>query len=258
MTTMRRDHPPRRGTGQPKSARVPQVAVYDLIRPLMPHTRLPTVQSLDPAVALRGVPGMYLSYPAFCDTMHIIAAAGPYEIGWLGSVRELGNDNFLIERVFLIRQDVHLFECVLDGEAIGRFQYQLVRRGPAGKRLARSLRFWGHLHPLDTVPSLLDEQQMDFFRSNWPWFIRGIFTRFGDASCTFFDYARRVKVTDLPLWLAVADHGRRKVIHDQVRRLVRAGTMAQRRKEGSDGQAAGSAAGEPAAAEARADRVPVP
>lgn len=105
--------------------------------------------------------------------------------------------------------------------ALGRFCHELLEADPANRTLVGRLRFWGHLHPpwVGTTASQEDERQMDLFAES-PWFIRGIFSRFGAATFTVFDYARGVKVEDCPWGVAVEDGGGRRAIADAVRQNV--------------------------------------
>lgn len=187
--------------------------------PLAPHRARPTVQPLHPVRPAYAVPTVLLSYEAYCDTMHLIAAAGIRELAWLGAVKELPGKRYLIERIFLVRQRAGFEECTLDTMAIGQFYHEMLRKDRAHAQLLQRLRFWGHLHPLDTVPSALDERQMRIFADR-PWFIRGIFTRFGQGSFAFFDYRRGVKVVDCPWSIFVEDSGRKQALAEEVREKV--------------------------------------
>lgn len=184
--------------------------------PLAPHRARPTVQPLHPVRPAYAVPTVLLSYEAYCDTMHLIAAAGIHELAWLGAVKELPGKRYLIERIFLFRQRAGVVECALDTKAIGQFYCEMLRQDRAQAQLLTRLRFWGHLHPINTDPSLVDERQMRIFADR-PWFIRGIFTRLGQGSFTFFDYRRGVKVVDCPWSIAVEDRGRQQALAEEVR-----------------------------------------
>lgn len=197
------------------AAREPAVVIPREPRPLAPHIPKPLVQPLKP----RAVPTILLSYAAYCDTMHLIAEAGTAELSWLGSVQELGPDRYLIDKVLLFPQQVNVNECLLDPGALGSFVASLLRRGRRNRTFVESLRFWGHLHPLDTEPSETDERQMEIFAET-PWFVRGIFTRLGRAEFTFFDYRQKMKVTDCPWSIALKDAGRRRALAAQIRKKV--------------------------------------
>ncbi len=167
----------------------------------------------------RTTPTIALSLPAYIDTNHIIAAAGSDEIGWLGSVKKNG-DTYLIEQVFLFRQEVSGGHCEFDAASLGRFYAEMLKADPANKSLLNRILFWGHLHPGDmTEPSGQDDNQMDSFAHN-PYFIRGIFTRGGKVVFTFFDYGNKLKIVDCPWELAVPDDDRRATIAQEIREKV--------------------------------------
>lgn len=220
-TSGRQRDQPRKRDGCGRSHRPQSVIRVVLGAPLLlaPHPVIPSVHPLEEPRSAEAIPMVLVSYEAYCDTMHLIAEAGVDELAWLGAVRELGGARYLIEQIFLFRQRVHPVKCELDTDATGAFVHELLCGNPDARALVPRLRFWGHLHPVDPEPSLLDEETMRVF-TEAPWFIRGIFSRIGRAHFTFFDYCRKVKVVDCPWGIAVADDGRRAAIAAEVREKV--------------------------------------
>ncbi len=163
--------------------------------PLVPHSAQTSIELLEDETPN---PIILLSIEAYVDTYHIITAAGDNEVGWLGSVQQLGDDRYLIDKVFMFNQHVSGGHCEFDQTDMGKFYAEKLKQDRANKDLLSSILFWGHLHPGDmTWPSLQDEEQMQVFAHN-TFFIRGIFTRGGKCVFTFFDYARGIKINDCP------------------------------------------------------------
>ena len=190
----------------------------DGIQPLTPHEASPVVERLG---VEESVPTILLSLEAYRDTHCIIAASGTDEIGWLGTVRLLGDERYLIERLFLFSQHVSGSHCEFDQTDVGTFWSDMLQADPANKAVLNSIRFWGHLHPGDmTSPSGQDEHQMELFAHN-TYFIRGIFTRKGICKFDFFDYKRGVKIVDCPWSLYWGDEKRQQEIDEEVAEKVR-------------------------------------
>lgn len=174
--------------------------------PLAPHRASPQFKALLPHEA----PEVLISLEAYRDTTYIIGASGSLEVGWIGGVQELGGNKYLIDRVFLFRQNVSMGHCEFDDDDLIAFSKELLLRDPANKALLTSMKFWGHLHPGDmTAASQQDDDQMRVL-SNESYFIRGIFTRTGKAHFTFYDYRRRIEIDDCQWSFHIADNPARK------------------------------------------------
>lgn len=186
---------------------------------LTPHRARPVIVPLPWVPPRLDVPTVLLSYEAYCDTMYCIAEAGAQEIAWLGTVRELTASRFVIDHVILVPQNVSVRHCSLDPHALGRYCHELLRRDPQERVFLNRVRFWGHLHPDSVEPSGIDDDQMEVFNES-PWFIRGICTRFGDMSFTFYDYAKGVKVLDCPWEIFIAQGERQREIARAVQETV--------------------------------------
>jgi len=137
-------------------------------------------------------PKVLVSLQAQKDMQEIISLAGVNEISWLGEVKVLANDQYLITKIYLPTQIVSHATCEIQEEGLS----EILVNATDPIKMNESLRFWGHLHPSCTAPSGQDEKQMDLFYSN-DWFIRGIFNRQGRAEMTFFDYKRGVVFEDV-------------------------------------------------------------
>ncbi len=139
-------------------------------------------------------PKILITPDAYADMLAITENAGADEIGWLGTVTELGSGRYLIDGIYMPAQDVHGATCELNEDGLGELFTELAM---ADENACSRMHFWGHVHPgNDTTPSPQDEAQMVSFNHN-PWFIRGIFGRNGRAEFTFFDYKRGVRFNDV-------------------------------------------------------------
>lgn len=139
-------------------------------------------------------PKIFITPDAYADMLAIAENSGSDEIGWLGTVTELGGGQYLIDGVYMPAQSVHGATCELTEDGIGELFTELADTDfeACGRML-----FWGHVHPGNsTSPSPQDEEQMDQFVHN-DWFIRGIFGRHGRAEFTFFDYKNGVRWNDV-------------------------------------------------------------
>ena len=86
----------------------------------------------------------------------------PFEIGGLGSLRQVGDD-FEVEAIHLVLQDVNDITTRLDGDDVSRLIEGMVDRGEdPGK-----LRLWWHSHAREkTFWSGEDEQTISAFRND--------------------------------------------------------------------------------------------
>jgi len=125
----------------------------------------------------------------------IAESSGSDEIGWLGTVSELGSGQYLIDGIFMPGQQVHGSTCELSEDGIGELFTELAT---TNFNACSRMMFWGHVHPGNsTSPSPQDEEQLSQFVHN-DWFIRGIFGRSGRAEFTFFDYKNGICWDDVP------------------------------------------------------------
>lgn len=158
---------------------------------------------------------------AYSDMLTIAQLSGADEIGWLGTVRSLGNEQYLIEKIYMVGQDVHVSTTEITEDGLGALFTELA---VVDFEACEMMHFWGHVHPGNsTLPSTQDEDQMDLFNHN-EFFIRGIFGRQGRAEFTFFDYNNGIRWNDVPWQIYVpVDESRkdfwRKEIKEKVTRI---------------------------------------
>lgn len=189
-----------------------------ILPPLAPHRASPQFKVLLPHEA----PEILISLEAYRDTTYIIGASGSDEVGWLGNVQKLDENKYLIDRVFLFRQNVSMGHCEFDDNDLIAFSKELLAQGSANKALLTSMKFWGHLHPGDmSAASQQDDDQMRVL-SNESYFIRGIFTRTGKAHFTFYDYQRRLEIDDCQWSFHISDDpARKEEIEKEMKEKVR-------------------------------------
>lgn len=185
-------------------------------RPFLPH-------NFDPEIHIaESIPIIYITREALSDMRHYVDLAKG-EVGWLGSVRKIDND-FLIEEVFLFKQDVSTASCDITPEGISEVVTDLINTRKDGMDICNRLQFWGHLHPgSSTSPSNQDIEQMDYFlQLKVPYFIRGIAGKIGKIEFTLYLNDAGLIITDVP-WSAYdpIDTDRREQIEKEFQEKVR-------------------------------------
>lgn len=132
------------------------------------------------------------------EKMQVIVDLALTEIGWFGKVKKLENGDFLIEDVYLIRQNVCGSQTNLLASGQAEFVIEMLAKGKEGEEIVDHCFFWGHSHVnMPTSPSGRDEDQMwEFKLTGVPWYIRGIFNKLGRAEFTIFDFERDLKIVD--------------------------------------------------------------
>ncbi len=173
--------------------------------PLRPHRSSPRAELLIKSPRVLITPDAY-------KRMCLYIEIAPKEVGWLGTVKRLGNGDFLIEEVFLVEQEVTGVETELSVEGREKLVLELLEGGDAGLDKSNTLHFWGHSHVrMSTGPSGTDENTMvQFGTEGHPYYIRGIFTKLGRGEFTLYLYDKGYRVLDAP-W-AVWDPTTREVI----------------------------------------------
>lgn len=114
------------------------------------------------------------------------------EIGWLGYVQRYENDVYLIEDVFLVKQQVHSATTELDADALGSLATDLIKQGDKGIALYNKIRLWGHSHVnMSTSPSGQDDKQMEEFGTA-DFYIRLIGNKKGEWNVCLYDYEKNI------------------------------------------------------------------
>lgn len=190
----------------------PLIPAQEFLATTIEEQKEPTVESIID-IADVAVPTILVSLKAYEKTQCFIQECGEEEISWLGTVKALPDNEFLISNVMLFQQTVSIGSTEFDQEDLGKFYADKLKESPANKELLSSLLFWGHVHPDDVFPSIQDEEQMKLFAHN-KFFIRGIFDRKNKAKFDFYDYAKNIKIVSCPWKLAVGDKLREETIKE--------------------------------------------
>ena len=145
------------------------------------------------------LPRILISRSAYNKMWHLVDIADK-EVSWLGTCRRIEQD-FLIEEVFLFKQEVAATTCEISADGLAEVANELLTSRPDGIEICNRLCFWGHSHVnMGTSPSGQDESQMEnFSESGHPFFIRGILNKQGRMEFTIFLYASGIKIVD-PEW----------------------------------------------------------
>lgn len=169
----------------------------------------------------RVAPTILISHEAFRDIKFILESCPEHEIGWLGTVLKLSDEEYLIKDIFIFEQEAGPGHCDLDAKEIGKFCYELIQKDEKNKEIVPTLLFWGHVHPGNfSEPSSQDDNQMTAFSDN-PYFIRGIFTREGKWTFTFFDYENKREYHRCVWKLSFYDPKRKEEIVNQIKEKVK-------------------------------------
>lgn len=121
------------------------------------------------------------------------------EVGWLGTVEDLGNNSYLISDTFLIDQEVHGTTTEISPEGLASLGEQLLAM-PDGFEIWNKMQMWGHSHVnMGISPSGQDDKQMKEFEGNgYPFFIRLICNKRGEMKLDFYNYESGLEFHDIP------------------------------------------------------------
>jgi hypothetical protein len=101
--------------------------------------------------------------------MHQIVNTCKAEVGWLGSVKK-ENDRYLVDDIFLLKQNVTGTTTELDEEAMHDFFNELIMKDP---EKYSSIRMWGHSHvQMAVFASNQDDETFKEYYQECPFFIR--------------------------------------------------------------------------------------
>lgn len=141
----------------------------------------------------QGEPMIYVR-PIALDKMALYVQACDKEIGWLGRVTKVQN-MFVIEDVYLFKQEVHATTCEISPEGLADFVTDMyVNHSDIADDVLNNLRLWGHSHVNMAVsPSGQDNTQINTFKEANPWFIRVIANKAGEMEFSIFDFEQGIQ-----------------------------------------------------------------
>lgn len=141
-----------------------------------------TVEFLDNRYELYILPQAKQKMEMYCDLSE-------GEIGWLAFVEKFDTQGFLITDCALLKQEVHSTTTEITPEGLLEFW----NNTPAEKQSL--IKLWGHSHVnMSPSPSSQDNEQMDYFKDNNPWFIRLITNKKREYYIDIYDYANGLKI----------------------------------------------------------------
>lgn len=144
------------------------------------------------------VPYVAISRDAL-NKMYLYTKECTDEIGWLGTVEYLRDDNcYYITDTYLFEQQVHSTTTEITPEGLAKFGEQLLMQ-PDGVEIWNSIRMWGHSHVNMAVnPSGQDDSQMlQFGKNGNDYFIRLICNKKGELRVDVYDYDNNIAYKDL-------------------------------------------------------------
>lgn len=132
------------------------------------------------------------------NKMEIMIDECPTEIGWLMEVSKFEGSKYLIDAIYLPKQDVHGATTEIQPEGLQELGMELLEADDGLERWNR-IRGWGHSHVnMAPNPSGQDKQQMDLFIANGcEFFIRIIANKQGVMKLDLFDYTTGLVYNDL-------------------------------------------------------------
>lgn len=151
------------------------------------------------------VPKVFISQKALDKmSVYVDEAPGSDEIGWLGTAYREGSE-FLIDDVFLFRQEVHGTTTEITPEGLEEFAMELLQQ-ENGVEIWNNMKMWGHSHVnMSITPSGQDNSQMEAFsKVGHDFFIRLICNKKGEMGIDVYFYEEGLEFHNAP-WETYAD-----------------------------------------------------
>lgn len=121
-------------------------------------------------------PTVYFTPQAYEQMRHIVDIC-PKEVGWFFLVQELDDGDFLLDSIYIPKQEVTATETDIDADAMTELALKLLDEGKDPSKLYA----WFHSHVnMGVSPSGQDEHQVEDYLNVCPVFIRGIVNKKGD------------------------------------------------------------------------------
>ncbi len=162
----------------------------------LPGATRPQISRLD---SRPSYPTVLVDYFANRDMRYLANSkkVGNNEVAWLGTVKELNEDLFLVDEIFFLEQRVDTVTFDLVEEDVARLTHKLIEEDRIDD--VNRIRFLGHVHPGNSViASGHDLDQMDIFANGNPYFIQAIYGRTGGSRFCFYNYTNNLKYEDIP------------------------------------------------------------
>lgn len=118
-------------------------------------------------------PTVYFT-PEVYKQMQFIVDHCKQEVGWMGLVNDMGNNVYVIDKIYIPEQTVSSTETDISSEAMANLALEIMNDNEDPSRMYA----WFHSHVNMAVsPSAQDENQVAEFVENCPIFIRGIMNK---------------------------------------------------------------------------------
>ena len=149
--------------------------------------------SMDPVITpLYEEPPMPVVYytPNVKAVINHLVAVNTAEVGWLGLVKQVNDNDYLVYQVYVPKQTVHAAETDIDSDAMANLGIEIAEADMPPE----DLYYWGHSHVnMDVSPSAQDESQIEeFLEAGCKRFIRGIYNKYGHSKVDVYDVPRNV------------------------------------------------------------------
>ena len=149
--------------------------------------------SMEPAITpLYEEPPMPVVYytPHVKAVINHLVAVNTAEVGWLGLVEQVNDNDYLVYKLYVPKQTVHSAETDIDSEAMANLAIEITEAGLP----AEDLYYWGHSHVnMQVSPSGQDEAQIEeFLEAGCKRFIRGIYNKQGHSKVDVYDVSRNL------------------------------------------------------------------
>jgi hypothetical protein len=145
------------------------------------------------------VPKIIISRQALEDQA-IITDIATVEVGMLGAVEKLADGTLVVQRVYLIDQQVNAGTNEISTEGLGKLAVELGRNAnPVIKADVNRLYYWFHSHhTMGVEPSGQDDTQVGLWKRNEaPFLIRAIGNKRGELKLDLFDFDKHYAVLDI-------------------------------------------------------------
>jgi hypothetical protein len=120
------------------------------------------------------------------------------EIGWLGTAVKTDKTTYVVEEMFLFKQEVHATTTEINPEGLQEFAEELLQVD-GGMDVWNNIKVWGHSHVnMETFASGQDDLQMNVFSNvGHDWFIRIITNKKGSLKLDLYNYETGVVFKDM-------------------------------------------------------------
>lgn len=152
------------------------------ITPVSPYT-VDTTSMMPSTTAITGpsvkakttTPRIFIKPKAKLEMDYIVDKC-EQEVGWMCTVKDLGDNIFYIDKVYLPKQEVSPVETDIDPDSLAEVYMDIANSGGDPS----SMYAWFHSHVnMGVTPSAQDESQVETFLQTLPVLIRGIMNKKG-------------------------------------------------------------------------------